>query len=59
MGTDKDDLARVVATRAEKDLKHITVLYYKKNSFIKMALGSKLMDSVQYLTEKYHRVVKG
>lgn len=32
LGTDEDDLTRVVVTRAEKDLKEIKELYYKKNN---------------------------
>jgi len=32
VGTDEDGLTRVVVTRAEKDLKDIKELYYKRNS---------------------------
>ena len=32
IGTDEDGLTRVFVTRAEKDLKDIKELYYKKNS---------------------------
>ncbi|KAL5549300.1 hypothetical protein UlMin_004531 [Ulmus minor] len=32
IGTDEDTLTRVIETRAEKDLKHIKEVYYKKNS---------------------------
>ncbi|CAJ1959015.1 unnamed protein product [Sphenostylis stenocarpa] len=32
LGTDEDGLSRVVVTRAEKDLKDIKELYYKRNS---------------------------
>ncbi|KAF7824699.1 annexin-like protein RJ4 [Senna tora] len=32
MGTDEDDVTRVIVTRAEIDLKHIKDLYYNKNS---------------------------
>lgn len=31
-GTDEDALTRVIVTRAERDLKDIKELYYKKNS---------------------------
>ncbi|KAK6933946.1 Annexin repeat [Dillenia turbinata] len=31
-GTDEDDLTRVIVTRAEKDLRQIKDLYYKRNS---------------------------
>lgn len=32
MGTDEDTLSRVIITRAEKDLKDIEELYFKRNS---------------------------
>lgn len=32
LGTDEDSLTRVIVTRAEKDLRGIKELYYKKNS---------------------------
>lgn len=32
VGTDEDSLTRVIVTRAEKDLRIIKDLYYKKNS---------------------------
>lgn len=32
LGTDEDSLTRVIVTRAEKDLRDIKDLYYKKNS---------------------------
>ncbi|MBA0696786.1 hypothetical protein Goari_003311, partial [Gossypium aridum] len=32
VGTDEDALTRVIVTRAEKDLKDIKELYYKRNS---------------------------
>ncbi|KAF4396589.1 hypothetical protein G4B88_028903, partial [Cannabis sativa] len=32
MGTDEDSVTRVIVTRAEKDLKEIKEVYYKKNS---------------------------
>ncbi|MCI19276.1 annexin-like protein RJ4-like, partial [Trifolium medium] len=31
-GTDEDGLTRVIVTRAEKDLREIKELYYKRNS---------------------------
>ena len=30
--TDEDSVSRVIVSRAEKDLKHIKEVYYKKNS---------------------------
>lgn len=32
LGTDEDALTRVIVTRAEKDLKQIKEVYYKRNS---------------------------
>lgn len=32
LGTDEDALSRVIVTRAEKDLREIKELYYKRNS---------------------------
>ena len=32
VGTDEDALTRVIVTRAEKDLKEIKEVYYKRNS---------------------------